>query len=143
MKEDERRNKHGAAKRDRFDVQSKSELIQEVDDNIESSESNNATEYFRDVKKMDEHNAIKWAQRYITWSKEDHHRRLLKEVNRMNKKSKGKKGNTLNMKSPYHDIETEMYELFKKEIIKCHKVSATILQVNALKILNKEGRTSK
>ena len=133
---DGRKTNRGCAVRQNWSSRQKVEFVDEVIQAINEGVAGSVTEYYRDVMKCVPAEVERLRNRFTKWSKADAYGRCLDDLLGRNKSSNGKKRQTRNTASPFHEIETELYSQFVEKRKKGQKVSSKWLQVNGRKIFN-------
>ena len=131
---DGRRNNRGSSIRNSFSARDVVEFIDMVDEAIEDGRANSVTDFFRNVKNANEFEVTKMVAKYTKWSKDEFYSKKLNEIAGAKKCQHGRQRSKKQTKSPFHDIEEELYVAFTERRRKSHRVSGTWIRSTARKI---------
>lgn len=132
---DGRIDNRGSAVRNSWTVIEKLELLDTVNEALDSGEARDVADYFRNVKQLGNVEADRMSNRYYRWNK-DYKNILNAVMNEGLKKNSKKKRMRKRTKSPFHEVETELYKRFVERRKNSQKVSARWIRVNGVKIFN-------
>ena len=128
---DQRCNNRGSAKRQRYSMKEKWDIIERCDETIASEEFpsiRNPTQYFQ-YNYRNEDAAHKWVALYGKWTKPEQRERMVGVILGKNFASKGKF-----TRSPFHHLETILYNDILTKRKSGHRVSNTFIRIRALAI---------
>ena len=125
-KKDGRKQNKGAIYRRRFTARDKIKLVDDVEEGFECGVAKTPIEFFR-LTLLPEQEAQYRANQYYKWSKPDVYGGLLDEVVHSKRKA-------VRIKSPFHEVEVDLYEKMRTMRKRGLKVSSKWIQINALKI---------
>ena len=137
---DKRVNNRGAAVRRRYSAREKVDFVDKVNEFINdvSNSSVSVASYFRGVLKCRESEVQSMCNTYYKWGKKEEYENNLRVILNMPKNAKGRRRVTnSNKKSPYHDMESELYSKFVTMRRSGRKVSASYIRIEGKKIFDR------
>jgi hypothetical protein len=141
---DKRSNNRGSAIRVRKSQREKLDLINEVEMAIDDGKVSNTFEYFRNILKMSAAEVERYGNAVNKWRKGEAYATILKGCVGINDAKGMQKAKTHNSRSPFHEIEAQLYKIMVDHRSKGRRVSTQFLRTHARRIyesfLNSDNR---
>jgi DDE superfamily endonuclease./Tc5 transposase DNA-binding domain. len=134
QKVDKRSNNRGSAIRVRKTQREKFDLINEVEMAIDDGKASNTFDYFRNVLQMSGVEVERYGNAVNKWRKGEAYATILKDCVGSSDAKGMQKAKTHNFRSPFHEIEVELYRIMVDHRSKGRRVSTQFLQTHARRI---------
>jgi len=137
-KVDKRRHNRGASVRQSYGSRYKVNFVDEISEAINQDPDMNVTRYLKECIKCTDSQAEKLRNQFYTWSKDTVYEPCLRDLLGLSKKSGGRSRRKRISKSPFQEIEVDLYKRFVDHRGKGRKVSSSWIRINAKKIYNEK-----
>ena len=113
-------------------------FVDEISEAINQDPDMNVTRYLKECMKCTDSQAEKLRNQFYTWSKDTVYEPCLRDLLGLSKKSGGRSRRKGISKSPFQEIEVDLYKRFVDHRGKGRKVSSSWIRINAKKIYNEK-----